>query len=53
MPSYLQNKEHIYKWRETHYEEFRKKQNIYQLRYQKRRATWKNIQKEFLAILII
>ena len=52
-PTYAQNKEHIYKWRENHYDEFRKKQNIHQLKYQKRRAAWKKIQKEFLLILII
>lgn len=52
-PTYQQNKEHIYKWRETHYNEFRKKQNIHQLKYQKRRNIWLKIKMEFLAILFI
>lgn len=51
-PFYAQNKEHIYKWRETHYEEFRKIQNKCQLKYQKRRASWLKIQKIFLLILL-
>ena len=52
-PTYLQNKKHIYNWREAHHDEFRKKQNIHQLKYQKKRNDWIKIQKIFLAILII
>ena len=51
-PSYAQNKEHLYKWRQTHYAEFRKIQNKYQLKYQKKRGEWLKIQKIYLQILL-
>jgi hypothetical protein len=42
MPTYEQNKKHIYKWREQNRE-----------KHQRKRCCWKKIKTEFLHILII
>lgn len=47
-PSYAQNKKHIYKYRQTHYEQYRKNQNKHQANHYR----WKQIQKIFLLILL-
>lgn len=48
MPSYAQNKQHIYKWRKTHYKTHCENQVKYQFKYN----NWKKIQKIFLQILL-
>lgn len=51
MPSYAQNKEHIYKWRSN--EDNMKRQLHINMIYKRKYDSWKKIKKEFLAILII
>jgi hypothetical protein len=43
---------YIKEWRKENHEEFRKKQNISQLRYQKKVGEWKKISKIYLRILL-
>jgi hypothetical protein len=45
---YLQNKIHIYNWREKNREEYNEKQKKYKLKYE----NWKRIQKIYFQILL-
>ncbi len=51
MPTYAQNKKGIYRWRETHHDEYRKLQKKYQDKYMKKVQAWKTISKTFRKIL--
>lgn len=48
MPTYAQNKQHIYKWREQN----RDKHYISNYKAQKKRILWKRESKIYLAILL-
>jgi tRNA A-37 threonylcarbamoyl transferase component Bud32 len=49
MPSYAQNKEHIYKWRMNNLDRKRELDK----KHQKKRTIWKEIRMEFFSILLI
>jgi hypothetical protein len=49
MPTYEQNKKHIYKWREQN----REKKKELDKKHQRKKYCWKQIKTEFLHILII
>ena len=53
MPSYAQNKEHIYKWRENNLERKRELDNKHQKKRTQRKTIWKEIRMEFFSILLI
>lgn len=53
MPSYAQNKDHIYKWRENNKEKFNENTAKYMIKYRYKTKVWKDIKTEFLNILLL
>jgi len=53
MPSYEQNKEFIYNWREKNKEKHRELSKIHMRNYRLKLQNWKEIKFEFLNILLI
>jgi hypothetical protein len=52
MPTYKQNKIHIYKWRENNNERHKEMSAKYMAKYRSNRKSWKEIQSIFLNILL-
>ena len=50
-PTYKQNKEHIYKWRETHREHHLENRQRHYYKYRIKCPIWRQIKYEFLDIL--
>jgi len=53
MPTYEQNKKHIYKWIENNKEKYNKGTRERMVKYRFKLKTWKEIRFEFFNILLI
>lgn len=53
MPTYAQNKQYIYNWREKNKEKFNENNAKGMVKYRLKKKLWKEIKIEFLNILII
>jgi hypothetical protein len=53
MPSYQQNKEHIYKWRAKNTSRHNELSAKSMVKYRLKKKTWIEIQKEFFNILLL